>query len=155
MSSKEEYIQGLHWRLNALKEEIAELQVKVQEMWRTIEVKRGQAQHIMDLLSAEGSKVNDPDALALGTSAVNDIAYDYFKTRDNKQPIHYHDLANALMSKGTQIPGQNPAANLLSHISRDERFVRTAPGTYGLAEWGLSEMKLRRRRKARKHKKLA
>ncbi len=155
MSNKDEYIQGLHWRLNALKEEIAELQARVQEIGKTIEVRRGQAQRIMDLLSAEGKDIKDPEVLALNPVAVDDVAYDYIKTRGAKEPIHYHDLAEALMTKGIQIPGQNPAANLLSHISRDDRFVRTAPGTYGLAEWGLSEMKLRRRRKARKHKKPA
>jgi len=155
MSNKEEYILGLRWRLNALKEEIASLQANSQEISKSIDLKRGQAQHIMELLSAEGSKINNPEALVLNTLAVNDIAYDYLKTLDTKQPTHYHDLANALISKGIQIPGRNPAANLLSHISRDERFVRTAPGTYGLTEWGLSEMKLHRRRKTRKHKKPA
>ncbi|NMC58668.1 MAG: hypothetical protein GYA51_04670, partial [Candidatus Methanofastidiosa archaeon] len=47
------------------------------------------------------------------------------------------DIFKNISSKGILIPGKNPAANLLTQISRDNRFARVSPGTYGLKEWGI------------------
>ena len=152
MSTKEEYIRGLQWRLDSIKKEIATLQNKIQELFREVENKQQQAQNIIMLLASEGSNVDDPELVSLTNVAIADLAYDYLSSQGNNKSIHYNDLTKNLMSKEVLIPGKIPAANLLSHISRDERFVRTAPGTYGLKEWGLSEMPPSRKKKSRRRK---
>lgn len=152
MSTKEEYIRGLQWRLDNIKNEVTTLQNKIQELFREVENKQQQAQNIIMLLASEGSNVDDPELMSLTNVAIADLAYDYLSTRENKKSIHYNDLTQFLMSKGVLIPGKNPSANLLSHISRDARFVRTGPGTYGLKEWGLSELPPSRKKKSRKRK---
>ncbi len=134
MTSKDDYITSLQWRLENIKNEISELQKNIQDMFDEVRLRQEQAQHIVMLLKAEGSDVADPDLASLTNVAVAEIAYEYLSSSDNKLPMHYSDLSQAIMSKGVLIPGKNPSANLLSHISRDDRFVRTAPGTYGLRE---------------------
>jgi hypothetical protein len=46
-----------------------------------------------------------------------------------------NQLADKLREIGVHIPGNDRAANLLSHIGRDERFQRVKSGTYVLTEW--------------------
>lgn len=152
MSTKEEYIRSLQWRLDNIKDEITTLQNRIQELFREVENKQQQAQNIIMLLASEGSNVDDPELMSLTNIAIADLAYDYLSSQGNKKSIHYNELTQILMSKGVLIPGKNPAANLLAHISRDGRFVRTGPGTYGLKEWGLSEMTLSRKKKSRRRK---
>ena len=151
MSSKKEYMDSLTWRLDSLKNEIAELQCKIQEMFREVETKQDQAQYLVMLLKTEGVEINDPELASLTDVAVADIAYEFISAGDSNTGVHYKDLAKEILAKGILIPGKNPASNLLSHINRDERFVRTAPGTYGLREWGLKEMPSRKRKTRKKN----
>lgn len=51
------------------------------------------------------------------------------------EPIHYRDLATRLKAYGVPVAGQDPAANLLSSMSRDSRFQRYGRGVYGLTSW--------------------
>jgi hypothetical protein len=52
------------------------------------------------------------------------------------QPMHYKDIAAKLQERNTYIPGKNPAATLLSRMSRDNRFKRTKKrGMYALSTW--------------------
>lgn len=150
MTSRDEYISNLSWRLDELKAEIKELQKTIQRIFKDVESKQEQAQHLVLLLKLEGVEIQDPELASLTDTAVADIAYDFLMNQAKKLPIHYNDIAKGIMAKGILIPGKNPASNLLAHINRDERFVRTAPGTYGLKEWGLKEMPQRKRKSSRK-----
>jgi hypothetical protein len=152
MTSKDEYINSLTWRLDELKTEIVDLQKTIQKMFSEVELKQEQASHLVMLLKAEGISIQDPELASLTNIAIADVAYDFMTNQNKKTPMHYDDIAKAIMAKGILIPGKNPASNLLSHINRDERFVRTAPGTYGLKEWGVQEMP-QRKRKPRKRSK--
>lgn len=52
------------------------------------------------------------------------------------QPMHYKDITTKLQERNTYIPGKNPAATLLSRMSRDKRFKRTKKrGMYALSTW--------------------
>ena len=73
--------------------------------------------------------------------SISDMAYEKLSQSATKEPIHYRRLADLIIADGKLIPGQDPAANLISHLSRDTRFVRVGRGTYGLAEWGLEPVK--------------
>lgn len=151
MTSKDEYIKNLTWRLNELKTEIVDLKKRIQNMFKEVELKQEQAQHLIMLLNAENVDIQDPELASLTDTAIADVVYDFMSRESKRTPMHYDDITRAIMAKGILIPGKNPASNLLSHINRDERFVRTAPGTYGLKEWGVQEMP-RRKRKLRKRK---
>ena len=48
--------------------------------------------------------------------------------------LHYEQLLEKLVDSGTTVPGRNPAANLIAHMSRDERFKRVRRGTYAAGD---------------------
>lgn len=57
------------------------------------------------------------------------------------EPMQVQDLMSAVQERGVAIPGSGQQANLIAHISRDDRIVRPRRGFYGLAEWGLAPQK--------------
>ncbi|MBI3160627.1 MAG: winged helix-turn-helix domain-containing protein [Chloroflexi bacterium] len=156
MPSRNEYIEELNWRLESLRGEISKLQGSIQELFDEVKIKQEQAKHLMMLLESEGQSTQDPELSSISNKPIADIAFDFVSAQQTRAPYHYVDLANELMSKGIYISGKNPSANLLAHMSRDSRFVRIAPGTYGLADWGLepveSATKSKVKRKRRKKK---
>jgi HB1, ASXL, restriction endonuclease HTH domain len=52
--------------------------------------------------------------------------------RDVGRPMHYQELAKMLQAGGVFIPGKNPAANLLTQMTRDRRFRKTGRGIYAV-----------------------
>jgi hypothetical protein len=44
--------------------------------------------------------------------------------------LHYEALLARVTERGVEVPGRNPAANLVAHMSRDKRFKRVGRGTY-------------------------
>lgn len=46
------------------------------------------------------------------------------------KPMHYSELLGTLDKMGMAVKGKNPEANILSVLSRDERFVRVQRGVY-------------------------
>lgn len=54
---------------------------------------------------------------------VADIAYDILVAR-GKKPMHYEELAEAVIAAGGMLGGQTPSQTLVARISRDPRFVR-------------------------------
>ncbi len=152
MPTKQEYIENLGWRLDDLKREIIKTQKRIQVLFREVELKQEQAQHLMMLLKLDGIDINDPELASLTDVAISDVVYDLLDNGEKQSPIHYNEITKIIMSKGILIPGKNPSSNLLSHINRDDRFARTAPGTYGLKKWGLKETSPRKRKINRKRK---
>jgi hypothetical protein len=56
-----------------------------------------------------------------------DVAHDVLM---KEGPLYYETLLAKLGEAGITIPGRNPGANLIAHMSRDSRFTRTGRGTY-------------------------
>ena len=56
--------------------------------------------------------------------------------RASRRPLHYQEIAKRLQADGVFIPGKNPAANLLTRMTRDVRFKKTARGTYTITKSG-------------------
>ena len=148
MLEREHYLETLKLRLSQLKEEIIDGQNEIQKRFKKIETKQKQIKNITQLLAAEGMQLDDPELASITDAPIADLAYEFLKGDKTHKPYHYSDIAKKLMSQGVLIPGKNPSANLLTHISRDGRFTRTASGTYGLKEDGhLPATKTKRRRK--------
>jgi hypothetical protein len=113
-------------------------------------MKQRMAENIIELLHADGIQLENSELESLGQKSVSDLVFDYLKSSGSQTPSHYRDIANAIMSQGIPLPGKEPAANLLAHIGRDDRFVRVSPGTYGLKEWGLEPASQKTRRRKRR-----
>jgi hypothetical protein len=102
--------------------------------------KESQLRNIDDLLAIEHTGAGSTPTPTKGpvvparSSRFVDAAYELLE-RDH-EPMHYRALAQVLGDGGVYVPGQDPAANLLAHMSRDPRFGRAGRrGMYGLAEW--------------------
>jgi hypothetical protein len=148
MKNKQEYINALIWRLEEIQAEIDEFRSQVQGLLLGIDEKEQQAEYILKLLDAENVEL-DGDLASVGPVPVSDMAYEVMSQLP-PEPMHYRELASKIMAAGKYIPGQDPAANLISHLSRDERFVRTDRGTYALREWGFEEARPAKRSKKRR-----
>lgn len=106
----------------------------------TLSTRENQLRNIDDLLAMEDGTAESKraGAAALGPQTRStrfiDAAYEVLG-RVGK-PTHYRVLAQNLANDNVHVPGQDPAANLLAHISRDPRFGRAGHrGMYGLADW--------------------
>ena len=66
------------------------------------------------------------------------------------RPLHISELMRLLHDRNVPIPGAGVQANLIAHLRRDARLIRTSRGMYGLSTWGLESMgparRVRRRR---------
>jgi len=146
MVNQQEYIDSLRWRYSSLTNEIIELRKQIQDIFSVIDNKQMQVQNLYLLLKAEGEKIETTEGISLTSGAIAEIVYNFMSEQESNMPLHYTDITNKIMAKGVLIPGKNPASNLLSNINRDDRFIRTAPGTYGLKEWGVKPMASRKRK---------
>jgi hypothetical protein len=66
------------------------------------------------------------------------------------RPLHVSELMRLLQQRNVTIPGAGKQANLIAHMSRDDRIVRPTRGMYGLTSWGLESMPLQSQRRRRR-----
>jgi hypothetical protein len=64
-----------------------------------------------------------------GDRHFTDVAYDILRQEGE---LYYDDLLSRLSDAGVRVPGRNPGANLIAHMSRDKRFRRVRRGTYAV-----------------------
>ena len=99
-------------------------------------------------MSANGSTLNGHEAIGSFEDAV--VA----TLESSGKPLHISALRNALVDSHIPIPGRGNEANIIVRISNDQRFTRTARGTYALSAWGLPTLPApSRRRGARRRAK--
>jgi hypothetical protein len=67
------------------------------------------------------------------------------------RPLHISELMRLLQTRGVPIPGSGMQANVIAHLRRDPRIVRTSRGMYALTAWDLGSVQgsrqVRQRRK--------
>jgi hypothetical protein len=130
-------------RLRALAEERTTLEARLRHLQALLALE-GQHQHVSAALVTSAAASSAERSLA-------DEAHRFLA--EAARDYHYLDLATALMARGVEIPGKDPAKNLVAHIHRDPRFVRPKRGVYGLAEWypkGMKSVGVRRRNQSRR-----
>ena len=94
---------------------------------------RYEGHHIRPLPTA-GDRSAPPVVPVKASRTTTDMAVDLLEERN--EPMHYRDMAAVLQGEGVYIPGKDPAATLLSRMSRDSRFKRTKRrGVYALSKW--------------------
>lgn len=131
----------LSWR-DQVRKELAELRERQSRLGEEVSKKDGQLRSILALLESEGYAEGRSIASGLDPNgSIADCAYSVL--RESGQPTYYKDLAARIMEMGISIPGKDAAANLLSHIGRDDRFQRVKRGTYALTEWKVPKQKKR------------
>jgi len=160
-----QFVKALRERRQLLVAELEELRGELTDLTARIGVREGQLRNLDELLALEAAGPESVSPITAAPVAPSASAQDRVGApflaataeilAAKAEPIHYRDLAGLLASKGVYVPGRDPAANLLSHMSRDSRFRRFERGTYGLQHWadGRGEparAKPRRRRRKRK-----
>ncbi len=93
--------------------------------------------HVEALMALEGFPVPCRDASSADSDAKTPVLDAAVRVLEGQgREMHYRDIAGALQTLDHDIPGRDPAATLLTRMSRDPRFRRgTARGTYALATW--------------------
>ncbi len=127
-----DYVDTLMSKRELVAHELEELRAEMRRLAELIGRKEAQVKNLNDLLALEGrtAEATAPTDAVVTTGSFLDVAADIL--RGSSSGIYYRDLIAALSDRGITVPGQDPAANLIAHITRDQRFVRTARGTYGL-----------------------
>lgn len=65
-------------------------------------------------------------------------------------PLHISVIRAELIEQQVPIPGRGDDANIIVRLRRfEDRFTRTARGTYALAEWGLPALASKTRKRRR------
>ena len=122
------------------------LKAKRQEVWGDLEAlrlergrlddslstKEAQLRNLDELIALESGEPSRPaiDGSRQGPTHFLDVAAELLG--QSQDGVHYQDLLSMLNQNGINVPGRDPGANLIAHLSRDARFVRTGRGTYGL-----------------------
>ncbi|MCP3681859.1 MAG: hypothetical protein GY861_04140 [bacterium] len=141
----------IRWKEQLEKEHIV-LRNRYSEIAEELSKKDAQLKNVVSLLESEGWMENGRlPSLAGGENSVGDAACAVLLELGH--PVYYKEIANTLMSNGVFIPGKDPAANLLAHINRDERFSRVGRGIYALDEWGLQKESRSKSKRSRSRKK--
>lgn len=139
------------WKQTLL-QEIEDLKARLAPIETEIRVKREKLVAIDRLLNLETQPFEAIPALKNNSAALTtdkrktaDVAYEVLE--NTGIPMHYRDLYEAILKTGFQVRGEDPAANLIAHISIDPRFKRVKRGTYALKGWRLGgrKKKLKRR----------
>jgi uncharacterized protein (UPF0297 family) len=133
-----QYVETLQKKREEVLAEVRSLRSEMSDMAARVASKENQLKNIEDLLSLEGEGIEEVGGGAQESPHAGSrfIDHAYRLLAEAGKPVHYRELARLLTRDGAYIPGQDAAANLLAHMSRDERFGRTrSRGVYGLADW--------------------
>ena len=112
---------------------IKTIRESIGDLTRELQTREAQLESVEQLIRLETQPVDSAapaeGRAATGTSLMDAVAALLGETG---RPMHYQTVTQRLVSDGLHIPGKNPAANLLTQITRDVRFRKTARGTYAL-----------------------
>lgn len=115
--------------------QLDELQQHATEVVKAIELKQEEHRHLIKQIKglklfleplAEVAASTDYEETAHMTPparVVKDTIADIL-TSVYPENLHYIEIYHILNSKGYDLPGKDPKQNLLSYLSRDDRFVR-------------------------------
>lgn len=139
------YVDSLREKRQLVWGELETLRAEQRRVGELVGVKEAQLKNIDELLAMEGetSGTNGrSDGPGTTVSTFLDVTVEVL--RNARAGIHYRELLEQLNTRGVNVPGRDPGANLLAHLGRDARFVRVGRGTYGL-KGAHKEIRTRRR----------
>lgn len=118
-----DFSQQLEAHHRALVEEIARVEEEIAARSQHLRQLQLKLESVLELMKMEG--VAPPQAHRHFIEVTHDLLLE-------SGPCHYTELAKSLRAQGVLIPGTKPEANLLAHMSRDERFIKVGRGTYAV-----------------------
>jgi len=128
-----DYLKALQTKRNGVWTELDALRAEWRQIEEQISVKEAQLRNLDELLALEGvPRLTGPGENGVRATPVSFLDAAAEIVGESASGVHYQELLAALNSRGINVPGRDPGANLIAHITRDERFVRTGRGTYGL-----------------------
>jgi hypothetical protein len=133
--------------------ELESLRREAAQLASQIALKENQLRNLNDLLALEDGQraqaTQAPNAVSMDVRSVGITDHAAEVLAAVGKPVHYRQLLTLLAERQVYVPGKDPGANLLAHVSRDARFARVGRGMYGLADWPSvrSATKTRRRRR--------
>jgi len=134
--------------LAAARKRIAELEDRRESLLAELESVGREADLLQQLIDARrgtssarpvvGPSVQERQTLTVRRTRTHPVVTEAIAELDReKRPLHISELMQALRDRGVEIPGQGEPANLIAHLTKDERIVRPSRGMYALALWGL------------------
>jgi len=133
-----DYIEALRTKRGEVMADIEGLRQQIGVFESRLTLKENQLRNLDDLLVLENGQVSrgEPGAAVAPERRASSLTNHVHQVlADLGKPIHYRELVRLLAEQQVHVPGKDPGANLIAHISRDERFARVGRGTYGLSEW--------------------
>ncbi len=119
--------------------EIEQLRQRAAELSSQLNLKENQLRNLDDLLALEDGRMRDSEQWEATlvrekrSASFTDQAAETLESAG--KPIHYRQLVSLLAERQVYVPGKDPGANLIAHLTRDSRFARVGRGMYGLASW--------------------
>ena len=99
------------------------------EQRRRLEERQRALKTVMSTYQPTARATGPTGAVATGERHFIEVAHDILAQSGE---MYYEDLLARLTDMGVSVPGRNPGANLIAHISRDKRFRRVRRGTYSV-----------------------
>lgn len=130
-----EFARMLDQKRSNLLRELEKLRSEQAETTQAIQVRESQLKYITELLALEDGRSSDNVTEVAIPKGAPFLAAAVELLGKVGKPMHYRQLAETLSRQDVYVPGRDPAANLLAHMSRDARFRRFDRGTYGLQHW--------------------
>lgn len=133
------YVDVLAAKRREVLREIEALREQINVLAARVSAKENQLRNLDDLISMEAT-VPSGDGNSAASQSVPasshflDAAFEALAAAGH--PLHYRVVAQRVVEAGAYVPGKDPAANLLTQMTRDPRFARAGGrGVYGLTEW--------------------
>src|SRR5919108_1677009 len=108
---------------NELQKILSELEPLIEER-RRLEERARALESVMS--TYQGGRRGPPTGTQPLERHFLDVAFEILKREGQ---LYYEDLVARLAEAGVTVPGRNPGANLIAHMSRDKRFKRVGRGT--------------------------
>lgn len=110
------------------------LSLEISDFQKSIEKIEGLLKELYEGEAPEMPKVLDE--VDISSLSVSDGAYYIIKAEG--KPLNCAEIGRLLKAKGKVLKAKdrNLYNMVYSILARDDRFIRTRPGTYGLTEWG-------------------
>lgn len=143
-------IEALRADLRAKKIDLAKADERLALVTKLIEVETRARSDVPDMGGEIGGTPPPTQSVAKGPKAqgLEDAVEEIL--RASGKPLHVSSIRAELLTQGVAIPGRGDDANIIVRLRRNEdRFTRTARGTYALAEWGIAPLKSKTRKRRR------
>lgn len=139
-----DYVGSLRAKRSEIWAQLEQLRQSRRELDERIAVRESQLRNIDELLALEGEGNGQRTNGPVSPAHFMDAAVD--ELQNARAGLHHKQILQRIIARGVNVPGRDPSANLIAHMSRDPRVVRVGRGTYAIAGSAPGKPPVRRRR---------